>query len=180
MKWMLMPLKRYADFSGRSRRTEYWSWVLLQVLIGIGYWVLVFGTAGAAVLSGDRAALAAAGGAVLVISGVYLLIGLIFLIPSLAVSVRRLHDTNRSGWWILAPTVPYVLIIVLAFGSYAALGPKPDEATMASIGLGVLLITLILMVMGLILVVFMLLDGTPGPNRYGPNPKAPGAAGVFS
>src|SRR5688572_15623028 len=85
MEWMFMPLKRYADFSGRSRRKEYWSWVLFQFLLGLGYWILIFAFAGAAVMSGDMNAMFAAGGAVLLISGLYGLLGLAFLIPGLAV-----------------------------------------------------------------------------------------------
>ncbi len=180
MEWMFMPLKRYADFSGRSRRKEYWSWVLFQFLLGLAYWVLIFGSASAAVATGDLTAMFAAGGAVLIISAVYGLLALIFFIPGLAVSVRRLHDTNRSGWWILAPLTPYVLIIFLAVGAVATAGPKPDQTTLASLGLGNMGLVLIMVVMALLLFVFMLHEGTPGPNRYGPNPKATDAAGVFS
>ncbi len=63
-------------------------------------------------------------------SGIY---SLAVLIPSIAVSVRRLHDIDRTGWWLLIALVPLVGAIVL--------------------------------------IVFHVLDGTPGPNRYGPNPK---------
>ncbi len=180
MEWMFMPLKRYFDFSGRSRRKEYWSWVLFQFLLGIGYWVLIFAFAGVGSMSGDLNAMFAAGGAVIIVSLLYLLIALVFLIPGLAVSVRRLHDTNRSGWWILAPTVPYVGIMFLVFGAAATVGSKPDATTLASLGLGILGLALIMMVMGLLIFVFMLLEGTPGANKYGPNPKSEGAAGVFS
>jgi len=180
MEWMFMPLRRYADFSGRSRRMEYWSWLLLQVLLAIGYWVLVIAFAGAAVLSGDLTGMFAAGGAVVLVSIIYGLLGLFFLIPGLAVSVRRLHDSNRSGWWLLGPMIPYVLIIFLTFGATAAIGPKPDQATLASLGLGILALTLVMLLMSLIVIIFMLLDGTPGPNKYGPNPKAPAPVGVFS
>lgn len=180
MEWMFMPLRRFADFSGRSRRKEYWSWILLQFLIGLLYWILIAAFGGAALMAGDLTAIAAAGGAILLISAIYGLVGLVFFIPSLAVTVRRLHDTNRSGWWILAPMIPYVLMIFLTFGAAASVGPKPDESALASLGLGLIVLVLIMMVMGLILLVFMLLDGTPGPNKYGPNPKAPTAAQVFS
>ena len=87
MHWYLDVLKKYAVFSGRARRTEYWMFFLFNVIISL---VLGF--------------LAA------ILSNLY---ALAVLIPGLAVSVRRLHDTNRSGWWLLISLVPIVGIIVL-------------------------------------------------------------------
>ena len=52
MEWMFMPLKRYAEFSGRSRRMEYWMFFLLQMLIGVVFWVLIAMVGGAALMSG--------------------------------------------------------------------------------------------------------------------------------
>src|SRR5436309_182179 len=90
MSWFLEALKKYAVFSGRARRKEYWMYslfvfVIYAVLAGIG--------AGAKVP------------AVMVLAVVFYL-GV--LIPSLAVGVRRLHDTGRSGWWLLFGIVPLV------------------------------------------------------------------------
>ena len=119
MSWYLEALKKYAVFSGRSRRREYWYFVLFNIIVGI-----VLGWIDA--LLGTRGSYAGAG----LLSGIY---GLAILIPSLAVTVRRLHDIDRSGWWILIGLVPLIGVIVL--------------------------------------LVFALLDGTPGDNRYGPNPK---------
>jgi uncharacterized membrane protein YhaH (DUF805 family) len=84
--------KKYADFSGRARRSEYWffslaTFVAYAVAFGIG---------------------AAIGNQYL-----YILLVLAIIVPSLAVSVRRLHDTNRSGWWILIGIVPIVGPILL-------------------------------------------------------------------
>jgi len=115
MEYMLMPLRRYADFSGRSRRTEFWMFVLFQFLIGMGVVVLMMVLGGAAVLSGDPSQAMAMGGIILVLYLLLALVGLAFLIPNLAVTVRRLHDTDRSGWWILIgiiPIVGWILIIV--------------------------------------------------------------------
>lgn len=180
MDWMLMPLKRYADFSGRSRRMEYWMWVLFQFLIGLAYWVLVAAFAGAGVMTGDISGLFAAGGAVLLITLLYFLLGLVFFIPNLAVTVRRLHDTNRSGWWILAPMVPYLVIIFVTMGTLASAGPKPDQTTLGAMGIVILVAGLAMLVVGIILLVFLLLEGTRGPNRFGPDPKSPTPEGVFS
>ena len=128
MEWMLMPLKRYADFSGRSRRKEYWMFALLMVIVNLLLYTVI---GGAALGSSDNdAGLAAFGSAVIAA----MILGLIFLIPSIAVAVRRFHDQDKSGWFVLLGLIPY---------------------------LG-----------WLILIVFMCLDGTRGPNRFGPDPKA--------
>jgi uncharacterized membrane protein YhaH (DUF805 family) len=109
MEWMLMPLKRYADFSGRSRRMEYWMFVLFQFLVTIVINVVMMIVGGTTVMAAGNApgAILAAGGAFMIFGLVYLLFWLAMLIPSVAVGVRRLHDTGRSGWWMLAPLAGY-------------------------------------------------------------------------
>ncbi len=180
MEWMLMPLRRYADFSGRSRRMEYWMWILLQFLIGVAFSILMIAIAGAGIMSGDPTQLAAVGGVVLVLYLLYMLVGLVFFIPSLAVTVRRLHDTNRSGWWILAPFVPYLLMIVATMTLVGSVGAKPDQQTVGVMALIVMVFGLAAAVLGIVLLVFMFLEGTKGPNKYGPDPKQPTPAGVFT
>lgn len=93
MEWALLPFKRYAQFEGRSCRKEYWSFFLLT-FVGM----LVVG-----VLDG-------------LLGGTGALVGVAYLgvlIPSLAAGVRRLHDTNRTGWWMALPLIPVVGAIVL-------------------------------------------------------------------
>ena len=176
MQWMFMPLKRYADFSGRSRRMEFWMWQVFQ--IGLYILVLIFAVllGGSALMMAGTAngSALAAGGAIFVIFAIYGLYCLAVLIPSLAVAVRRLHDTNRTGWWVLAPIVPY---IVLAVAGGIASG-SPDSTPAAGI-LG-LVATLALLGSGILLLVFYFLDGTPGTNRYGPDPKGRGEAQIFA
>ncbi|MCX7064879.1 MAG: DUF805 domain-containing protein [Proteobacteria bacterium] len=100
MEWFLVVVKeRYAQFAGRARRSEYWYYYLFYILIFIGL----------AIVDGISGTLNAALGVGL-LSGVF---GLAMLIPSLAVSVRRLHDTGRSGWWLLIGLVPVIGAIVL-------------------------------------------------------------------
>src|SRR5687768_11071039 len=111
MNWMLMPLRRYADFSGRSRRTEFWMWILFQFLLGIGFLILVGILGGAAALSGDPNQLMAVGGAAVVLYVLWMLLSLAFFIPNLAVTARRLHDTDRSGWWMMLFWGPYLVMI---------------------------------------------------------------------
>lgn len=103
MEWYVKVLKQYADFNGRARRKEYWMFFLINFLISmaIGF---VSGFIGG--MSQDPSM---ASGMIIL----PLLYSLGVLIPSIAVGVRRLHDTNRSGWWLLVSLVPIIGAIVL-------------------------------------------------------------------
>lgn len=105
MYWMFLPLKRYADFSGRSPRIEYWMFALFQWLVLIGLVVLGFMMFDARSSEPDPAIAFP-----LMLAG---LAWLVFLIPSIAVTVRRLHDRNQSGWLYLLVFVPYIGPLVL-------------------------------------------------------------------
>lgn len=98
MEWYLMALRKYADFTGRSRRREYWMFALFNFLISLALGVL------------DGGIGTTAGGTIGILSGLY---SLFVLIPGIAVAIRRLHDTGRSGWWLLLILVPFVGAIVL-------------------------------------------------------------------
>lgn len=89
MDWYLMVWRRYAEFHGRSRRTEYWMFILLNVLA-----IFVFAFAGGIGLATSREF----GVLFFVLLGVYVLAA---IIPSLSVAVRRFHDTGKSGWLLL-------------------------------------------------------------------------------
>ncbi|MCF2909236.1 DUF805 domain-containing protein [Pseudoalteromonas sp. DL2-H2.2] len=115
----LSALKKYAVFNGRARRKEYWLFMLCNLIVTIVLG-LVDMTLG---LYSEESGFG-------LLSGLY---ALAVIIPSIALSIRRLHDTGRSGWWILISLVPVV-------------GP-------------------------LVLLVFYVMDSTPGDNDYGPNPK---------
>lgn len=114
MEWMILPLRRYAQFSGRARPKEYWMYVLFLILcaivISIVETVLGLGTGNQwAYREGWMMGAGAyhSGGPLL---GLF---WLVTLIPSLAVAVRRLHDTDRSGWWLLIGLIPLIGAIVL-------------------------------------------------------------------
>lgn len=99
MEWYLAALKKYAVFKGRARRSEYWYFVLFNFLI-----LLVLGFVdGALNLTAEDSGFG-------LLSGIY---NLAVVIPSLAVGVRRLHDTGRSGWWLLISLVPIIGTILL-------------------------------------------------------------------
>ena len=99
MKWFLLVLKKYADFSGRAQRAEYWYFTLFCFLISIAL-TIVDGAMG--LYSTDAR--------IGVFEGLFILA---VFIPSLAVTIRRLHDTNRSAWWFLIAFIPVVGTIVL-------------------------------------------------------------------
>ena len=92
-------LTQYVGFGGRARRSEYWWYALFSVLVGIVAVILDnalgtdFESTGNGLIS--------------------LLLNLALFLPSLAVAVRRLHDTDRSGWWLLIALIPLVGAIVL-------------------------------------------------------------------
>ncbi len=102
MYWYFKALRKYADFNGRAGRKEYWLYVLFNVIISL-------------ILSGlDEVAglTTISSGGLGPLYGVY---SLAVLIPSLAVTVRRLHDVGKSGWWLLLAFVPLLGVILLIF-----------------------------------------------------------------
>lgn len=152
MHWMLLPFRRTFDFTGRSRRREYWLFALLTVIVSGVLAAIAFGTGNTL----ERLALADPDDPLamypIMFGGVGILMPiwwLIILIPTIAVTVRRLHDRNLSGWWYLG----FVLLSLL-----------PVVGFLASIAF----------------IVVMALPGTPGPNRYGPSPKQQVTAETFA
>jgi len=100
VNWYLGVLQKYGEFGGRAQRAEYWYFVLFNILVAFAL-AVVEGIAGIFPESDQS-----------VLVGIY---ELAILIPSLAVSVRRLHDTSRSGWWLLLGLVPFGSLVVLVF-----------------------------------------------------------------
>ncbi|PEQ14272.1 hypothetical protein B2G71_01300 [Novosphingobium sp. PC22D] len=137
MEWMLMPYKRYFDFEGRSRRKEYWMFALLFAIVyAVGFTIMMAG----GMSFSEYGATPGAGfyiGALLV--GLFALAS---IIPAIAVQVRRFHDQDKSGWFVLLNFIPYIG--------------------------------------GIVVLVFMCLEGTRGPNRFGPDPKDPANASAFA
>jgi uncharacterized membrane protein YhaH (DUF805 family) len=178
MNYMLMPLRRYADFDGRSRRKEFWLWQLLNLIVSLilfGGFIISMFSALARVnerggINWNQAAsssestytrssvssdynmsyggdvdpfmfmeeMGSTGWIMLALGTLW---GLIIFIPNLAVTIRRLHDQDKSGWFILLGLIPLVGAIIL--------------------------------------LVFYFLEGTRGPNRFGPDPKGPDVGQTF-
>ncbi len=120
MSWYIAALKKYSIFTGRSRRKEYWFFALfnfiISIILGVIDGVLGFATGGTSIG---------------ILSGIY---GLAIIIPGLAVTIRRLHDIGRSGWWIFINLIPLIgLLIFLYFmvkdsdAGSNEYGPNPKE-----------------------------------------------------
>ncbi len=108
MGWMLMPLRRYAEFSGRSRRKEFWMWVLFTTIVSTI--LAVIGIMGA-----ESRLFSSESGLMLYYACTLGLFSLVIFIPNLALVVRRLHDTDRSGWNILFGLIPIVGGFILLY-----------------------------------------------------------------
>ena len=116
---MFQALRRYSDFTGRSARPEYWLFYLFTILVALGFGIVSTILRHVPLLN-------------LLVGLAYVVFALGILVPSLAVSFRRLHDTDRSAWWLLIAIIPFIGAVAL--------------------------------------LVFLVLPGTPGENRFGPPP----------
>ena len=121
MHWYIDVLKKYTVFSGRARRKEFWMFFLFSAIISIFLAVIDEFMGWQFEMGGD------------ILGFLSTLYYVAVIVPYLAVIIRRLHDTERTGWWILIAFIPIVGVLVL--------------------------------------LVFLILQGTRGENRYGPDPK---------
>jgi uncharacterized membrane protein YhaH (DUF805 family) len=122
MKWFVKCMKQYADFGGRARRTEFWMFVLFNIIFSVIASLI------------DRAIGFKIGAIQMGIIG--LIYSLAVLIPALAVSVRRLHDIGKSGWMVLINLIPLIgliwFIVLMVKDSQPGenqYGPNPKEVT---------------------------------------------------
>lgn len=117
MNWYLKVVRdNYANFKGRARRQEYWMFAFINLII-----ILILNTVDRVIFGSSMA----------ILSSLY---GLAILIPGIAVAVRRLHDTDRSGWWALLGLIPVIgtiaLIVMMCFNSTSGenrFGPNPKH-----------------------------------------------------
>jgi len=138
MGLMFAPLKRIFDYSGRSRRKEYWLFFLLFIVVGIVTGILDVQLG----LGGSTSGTTEIGDGTVSASGSFnagyltMAWALVVFLAGLALSVRRMHDQDKSGWWILVPIAGPIMV--------------------------------------------MFIGGTPGPNRFGPDPKGGVGAEAFA
>lgn len=122
MKWYLQVLKKYAVFTGRASRAEFWWFVLFNIIVAIILRII------------DRVAGTTTDAGVGIVGSIY---SLAVLIPSIAVAVRRLHDTNKSGWFYLLVLTCVGVIVLIVFWAQEGTpgdntyGPKPAELPQA-------------------------------------------------
>ena len=155
MKWFLKCIRNYVNFSGRARRTEFLNFILfscLLLIVAMALDVVCFNTP----------------------YGVfYLLVALFLFLPQLAVSARRLHDTGRTSKWLLwnylALLVWAVAALVLS-GLSAFAGGRDASAWFLIVLCGG---CVLFFIWEIVFLVWFCLPGTPGENRYGPDPKQP-------
>jgi len=156
MSGYMNAMRRYFEFAGRSSRSEFWFFVLFYVILYVvvslieGY---VLGTMG--ILTG--------------------IVALVHLIPSISVSVRRLHDIDRTGWWVLfffgAPLLIMIIGAVMMGGSFLAMATGGDAGALAGaagLGASALIMILLSLAIWIVALVFYCTRGTQGPNQYGP------------
>jgi uncharacterized membrane protein YhaH (DUF805 family) len=115
MAWYLLAWQRATDFSGRSRRTEYWMFQLFNFLAAVLLGSLAFGYGA---LFGEKDGF----NMFAMCMGVF---GVISFIPALAITIRRLHDIGRSGWWYLIAFVPLIGGLILIV--FTLLDSDPDR-----------------------------------------------------
>ncbi len=119
VNWYSEAMKKGVVFSGRARRKEFWMFFLFNNIIGFS--IMVVGNIAESLVAGDSSPPT---GIVATILG--WIFFLIVMVPCIAVSVRRLHDTSRSGWWLSVGLLPFVgQIVLLAF--YMEKGVKGDN-----------------------------------------------------
>lgn len=144
LDWAFLPLQRYATFHGRAPRAEYWWFWLLQMALTIVTraidGLLGLGVPGSPISTS-------------------LMVGLALFVPSLAVTVRRLHDINRSGWTVLVYAVMTAVAAMLGVALSLVMGP-----------FGIVLMAIGVAAVSIKFIVLMASEGSRGDNGYGGNP----------
>ena len=194
MGLMFQPFMKYVDFQGRARRSEYWLWALFIFVVNAVLTVIQFSMMGGAAMTmsathSDAHAMQAAGG-LMMIGLVKMVFFLGILLPSIAVAVRRMHDTNRTGWWILFPTAVSIIALVVYIsvdganfmnqmkglqGLQGNSNPAAAIAVLSALFKPLFWVIVPSFLAKVVTFVFRVLDGTPGNNRFGPDPKGRGA-----
>ena len=148
IQWALRSLKRYFHFQGRAPRPEFWWFFVFYIVISLAARLV------------DR---------FMKLSGIgpygwlYVIVGLALVIPFCSATTRRLHDIDRSGWWLLVAFVPQFLN-GWRIGAAAHRGVDPSAGSMAVVFGAMSIIGTI------ILLIALCFPGTKGPNRHGPDP----------
>ena len=141
---------KYAVFSGRARRSEFWYFYLFYILVAFGLSFLSIWFP--------------------VVKYLYILFGLGIFLPYTAVTVRRLHDIGKSGWILLIFMVAALLISMLMFLFIDIIAPTNESSSM-TVFIVYSLFVFIVLALAIWLIVWLCKDSQPGENKWGPNPK---------
>lgn len=114
MNWYLAALKKYAEFNGRARRKEYWMFFLFAVIFSF---VIGFTTGLLQAIFNIK------------LDFIPTIYALAIFIPSISVGVRRMHDTNRSGWWLIVPIAGLIFLFLDSEQDENRFGPNPKLAS---------------------------------------------------
>ena len=142
---------KYATFSGRARRSEFWYFYLFNLLVTVGLNIVTKFVPSIKYLS--------------------LIYSLGILVPNLAVSVRRLHDIGKRGLtllWFLVPSFIIVLLLTLMVTVFTTHNSESGSSTFIIL---YLVFAFILLALSILFIVWMARDSQPGENQWGPNPK---------
>ena len=156
-------IEKYCCFKGRARRSEFWNWtlayVLLSVVLSVFNTFMMFSRLEALDLDDPFSIYKSPGYIVIA------LVGLALFLPNLGVTIRRLHDTGRSGWWVWVPVIAYFPML------WAALSVQTNPGSAMGMLAIMLLCGLVMLVIGIIILVWLCQDSEPQENEYGPSPK---------
>jgi uncharacterized membrane protein YhaH (DUF805 family) len=187
INWALRPLKKYATFSGRAPRAEFWWFFLFLMIVYFAItFAIGFSAVGIAATQSEPTTgmLASLGAATIFV----VIFWLALLIPMIAVQVRRLHDTNRSGWWLGGFYLLYFIYMILTFGligssmtaAVEGSAGAPASAPGGGMVMGIMVFGLLFFVYAIALLIFYCLPGTTGPNKYGADPYGGDLDEVFA
>ena len=179
--------KKFFDFKGRARRSEFW-WFELFVLIVTLVWSILGSFISVAVIFGSGGEDFNVTNYVITLSVIIFLPILFLMIPQYAVTTRRLHDTGRSGWWIVLSLIIGIAYAAAYIKALMPMWERIDEGAIPasqfnviadtfqnSPALGTILCLLMLasLAVGITILVFEIQDSHRGENKYGPSPKYP-------
>lgn len=150
LDWAMLPLQQYANFSGRAPRAEYWWFALLYLAISL------FALAADLSLGFVETKQTITVG---------LIVSIALFLPSLAVSVRRFHDLNMSGWYVLMPLVPVLIIIGMFLTPVGWVMLLVGGSAFTGAVMALVFLVTFLKYLG-----YMVSEGNRGPNLYGPSP----------
>ena len=170
-------LKKYFDFKGRARRSEYWWFVLFVAIIGFAWSFLCSFLFGIGMGFDSMAAndVPPSFSTMMTLSCLSMLPTLFFIIPQYAALTRRLHDSGHSGWWVvvtlIAALIYMIVFFMMMYQLYQTVESGVYTPMSTSLSIISLVFALVFLVLAIVMLVFSVQDSQVGENKYGPSPK---------